>query len=59
MANANPTKMHGDDSHDEIPTKAELPPIPKTIRVMNVSGRAVNVVGEEKLPCGTIRRDYA
>jgi hypothetical protein len=59
MANANPSKMHGDDSHDGIPTPAEKLPEQKVLKVLNVSGRAVNLVGEEKLPCGTVRRDYA
>lgn len=59
MANANPSKMHGEDSHDNIPTKEPTKKAAEPLRIVDVSGKAVKVMSEEKLECGTVRRDYA
>lgn len=59
MANANPSKMHGEDSHDGIPPKEAPKKVAEPLRIIDVSGKAVKVMSEDKLACGTIRRDYA
>lgn len=58
MADAKPSRMHGEDSHSDIPTKDELPKARKALEVLHVSGKVVNLVAETKLDNGTIRRDY-
>lgn len=65
MANANPSKMHGDDSHDGIPTKEVAKKAQEPLRIIDVSGKAVKVMAEYEVPSGidgqqkTLRRDYA
>lgn len=64
MADAKPSKIHGDDSHDNIPT-AEVKAAPReALKVLNVSGKVVNLVAEYEVgqPDAkgnkTFRRDY-
>jgi hypothetical protein len=52
MADAKPSKIHENVEPEKTVT-------PETIRVIDVGGKAIKVVGEQKLPCGTVRRDYA
>jgi hypothetical protein len=56
MANAKPVDLH--NSHDHVPTAPDAPKPKEMIRLIDVSGKAVKLVNEEKLACGTIRRDY-
>jgi hypothetical protein len=64
MADAKPSKIHGDDSHDNIPTADAKPTAREALKVLNVSGKAVNLVAEYEVgqPDAkgnkTIRRDY-
>lgn len=63
MANANPSKIHGDDSHSDIPTKEVAVKPREPLKILNVSGKAVSLVAEYEVgdpdaKTKTIRRDY-
>jgi hypothetical protein len=58
MADAKPSKMHGEGSHDNIPTKEAAAAPKATIRLLDVSGKAVKLVAEYDVGNGTVRRDY-